>query len=108
MNKNIIKVAALSLVIVMLSVILASCGGLSGTYEGIGLEYTFKGSKVSIQVNALGVNIGDPIEGTYNISGDKITLTFADEEGADKYSGTFDFEKGDDYIKIGIAKYNKK
>ena len=108
MNKNIIKIAALSLVLVMLVATLASCGGLSGTYEGIGTEYTFKGNKVSIQINALGIDIGDPIEGTYKISGDKITLTFADEEGADEYSGTFDFEKGEDYIKIGVAKYNKK
>lgn len=108
MNKNIIKIAALALVVVMLAATLVSCGGLSGTYEGMGTEYTFKGSKVSIQVNVFGANIGDPIEGTYKISGDKITLTFADDEGADKYSGTFDFEKGDDYIKIGMVTYNKK
>lgn len=107
--KNIVRIAAVALVIVMLAATLASCGGLSGTYEasviGTGATYTFKGSKVTIQAKALGSNVGDAIEGTYKISGDQITITI---EGDSQYSGTFDFEKGEDYIKIGVVKYNKK
>ena len=37
---------------------------------------------------------------------DAILNYFIDE--VKKYSGTFDFEQGEDYIKIGIVKYNKK
>lgn len=109
MNRNIIKVAALALVLVMLAATLVSCGGLSGTYEasviGTGASYTFKGNKVTIQAKAIGANIGEPVEGTYKISGDEITITI---EGDSTYSGTFDFEKGEDTIKIGIVEYKKK
>ncbi|MBQ9079978.1 MAG: hypothetical protein IJY27_02790 [Clostridia bacterium] len=105
MNKNIIRVAALAMVVIMLAATLASCGGLSGTYKGTGVEYTFKGNKVSIQVNVFGADIGDPIEGTYKISGDKITITLDKDS---EYAGTFDFEKDGDVIKIGAFKYEKK
>lgn len=110
MSKNIIRVSALALVIVMLTAVLASCGGPSGTYEaevlGQGLSYTFKGSKVTIKVKLLGTVTS--FEGKYKIDGEEITFTFEDEDdGADKYSGTMTFEQGDDYIKIGGVKYTK-
>ena len=111
MNKNIIRVSALALVIVMLAAALASCGGPSGTYEasvlGQSLSYTFKGSKVTIKLTVLGQVVS--IDGTYKISRDEITFTFeGDDENAKKYSGTQTFEQGDDYVKIGGVQYTKK
>lgn len=107
--KNIVRIAAVALVIVMLAATLASCGGLSGTYEtgllGQTVAYEFKGSKVTITVTLLGTV--NSIEGKYKVSGDEITFEF-DDDDADKYEGTFTFEKGDDYIKIAGVKYNKQ
>lgn len=108
--KNIVRIAAVALVIVMLAATLASCGGLSGTYEtgllGQTVAYEFKGSKVTIKVTLLGTV--NSIEGKYKISGDEITFEFDDDDDADKYEGTFTFEQGDDYIKIAGVKYNKQ
>lgn len=104
------KIIALVLVAVMLTVTLASCGTkLSGTYSaeaiGTGVTYEFKGSKVTITVKALGMELGSA-EGTYSIKKDQITFTFeSDDDDVKKYDGTFDFEKGDDYIKIGVLTY---
>ena len=100
------KIIALVLVAVMLTMTLASCGTkLSGTYSaeaiGTGVTYEFKGSKVTITVKALGMELGSA-EGKYSIEKDKITFTFeSEDDDVKKYDGTFDFEKGDDYIKIG-------
>ena len=97
--KKALKVVALAMVAVMLCAVLASCGKtLSGKYSsdevlGTGTTFEFKGR--------------------YSIKDDKITFTFeeADDEKTKeelkKYSGTFDFEQGDDYIKIGLATYKK-
>lgn len=105
------RIIALVLVAVMLTLTLASCGGLSGTYTaevfGIGVEYAFKGSKITITPKGLG-GYGDPIEGKYKIKDGKITITIeSEEEDADDYAGTYDFEEGEDYIKIGMITYNK-
>lgn len=109
MSKNIIRISALALVIVMLTAVLASCGGPSGTYEasvlGQSLSYTFKGGKVTIKVTVLGQVVS--FEGKYKISGDEITFTFEDDD-AEQYSGTQTFEQGDDYVKIAGVKYSKK
>ena len=59
---------------------------------------------------------GVEAEGTYKIKGDKITIEFADENEDDAswsdifqlLNGEHDFEKGDDYIKIGGVKYEKE
>ena len=103
------KIVALVLVAVMLTMTLASCGGISGTYSaevlGIGVEYEFKGSKVTITPKLLG-GYGDPVEATYKIKDDKITITIKGDEDSE-YAGTYDFEKGDDYIKIGAVTYKK-
>ena len=113
--KRFTKVLALAIVLSMTCLLLASCG-LSGTYKNNGLfgfaatELTFKGSKVTIEMG------GVEAEGTYKIKGDKITIEFADENEDDAswsdifklLNGEHDFEKGDDYIKIGDTKYTKE
>lgn len=116
--KKALKVVALAMVAVMLCAVLASCGKtLSGKYSskevlGTGTTFEFKGSKVTITMKAMGVELGS-VEGKYSIKDDKITLTFEEtddektKEELKKYSGTFDFEQGDDYIKIGLATYKK-
>ena len=113
--KRLTKVLALAMVLAMTCLLLASCG-ISGTYKNNGLfglgatELTFKGSKITVEMG------GVEAEGTYKIKGDKITIEFADENEdeatfADLFrllNGEHDFEKGDDYIKIGGTKYNKE
>jgi len=103
------KIIALVLVAVMLTMTLASCGGISGKYSaellGTGVELEFKGSKVNARFKVLG-SYGEAIEGKYKIKGDKITITFPDgDKETEDLSGTHAFEKGDDYIKIGVVTY---
>ena len=113
--KRSIKVLALVMTAVILCLTLASCGNsLSGTYTmevlGTGTELEFKGKKVIMTAKVAGAEVGDPVEGKYSIKDDKITFEFeSDDKDAKEYSGTFDFEKGDDYIKIGtLGKFTKK
>ena len=112
--KKTLRIVAIAMVAVMLCLSLAACGKkLSGTYSaevlGSGAEYEFSGSKVTITVKLLGTEVGSA-EGKYYIDDDKITFEFeSDDEDVDKYSGTFDFEEGEDYIKIGaFGKFTKK
>ena len=111
--KNTVRVIAVVLLICMLGLTLVSCGKkLSGTYSaeviGSGAEYEFSGSKVTITIKALGAEIASA-EGKYSIDDNKITFEFeSEDDDVKKYSGTFDFEEGDDYIKIGIVKYDLK
>jgi len=112
--KRILSVVLAVAVLAALCLTFASCG-LSGTYKNNGLfglgatELTFKGSKVIVEMG------GVEAEGTYKIKDDKITIEFADENEdeatfADLFkllNGEHDFEKGDDYIKIGGTKYTK-
>ena len=123
--KNAVRVIALSLVVVMACLFLASCG-LSGKYEatvaGTGVALEFKGSKVYIQYKILGATSDDKYEAKYKIDGDKITITtkyvntgivtFITVENKDDKSqsldGTFDFKKNDDgSITIGGVTYKK-
>lgn len=117
--KNVAKIVALALVLVMTMGILASCGGLSGKYEalvmGSGTVLEFKGNKVEMTVKVLGQELGT-IDGTYKISGDKITFDFVDEDKADdedvkeylsKLNGELSFEKDGDDLKIGGVTYKK-
>ena len=112
MKKTFVKVIALALVLVTVACLFASCGKrISGKYEatliGTGTCLEFKGGKVIAQFKLLG-SYGDPVEGKYEIKDDKITLTFeGDNKDADALEGTFDFEEGDNYIKIGAIKYTK-
>lgn len=48
MKKTFIKVLALTLVVVMACMLLASCGGPSGKYEGKVYTLEFKGSNVTV------------------------------------------------------------
>ena len=111
MKKTFVRITSMTVVVVLLAVALVSCGGLSGKYESASLlnssiAFTFKGSKVTLDITVLGTV--SSVEGTYKIDGDKITLTYdSDNEEADKYEGSFSFEKGEDYIKIGGVKYTK-
>ena len=89
---------------------LASCDKIvMGTYELDAIvgskTYEFGLTKVSITYEVLGQDT--TIEGKYSIDGDEITFTFEDEDKAKDYAGTFSFEKGEDYIKIGGIKYTK-
>ena len=110
--KKFTKVIALALVLATLTCMFASCAKLSGKYEaivigGTGTCLEFKGNKVTVQFKFLG-SYGDPIEGKYKIKDDQITITFEnDDKEAKTLNGTFDFEKGDGYIKIGEVKYTK-
>ena len=122
--KKTIRVMALVLALTAVLFVFASCGKtLSGTYSAefdiAVLKYTatyeFKGSKVTATkvTNPL---IGDSktttLEGTYEIIENDdgsmdIKLSFETTDSEIK-SGTFDFEEGEDYIKIGLVKYTKK
>ena len=118
--KKIVKVMALAMALVILTCACASCfGPLSGTYAieefGSSVELKFSGNKVTITYDIMGLSV-DPIEAKYSIDGDKITFEFADADADDSIiqdliegmEGTFDFEKGDGYIKIDGTKYEKK
>lgn len=120
--KKTLRIVAFAMVAVMLCLCLASCGKrLSGTYvndatavgTGLVTTYEFSGSKVTLTLEAkvLGKTQGDPVvlEGKYTIEDDKITFEFeGDEDDAEKYSETYDFEEGEDYIKIGVVQYDLK
>ena len=97
---------------------MASCSKiLMGKYEldaGIGSKtYEFSiPNKVVITYEVLTVE--KTIEGTYKIAEAEdgnleITFTFAGEEEADEYAGTFSFVQGEEngikYVKIGGLKY---
>ena len=127
--KRSVKILAVALVAVILCMSLVACGKrLSGTYEAVatsegiggwlgdtlnsGVEYTFKGSKVIIEVTLFGEV--ETYEGKYSIEDDKITFEFEAEDSKEadevkKYSGTFDFEEKDNGdIKIGLISYEKQ
>ena len=113
--KKITKILALAMILAIACITLASCAKISGTYENNGFfglgstELTFKGSKITVEMGDV------KAEGTYKIDEDKITIEFPDENEDDLtwsdlfklLNGEHDFEKGDDYIKIGGTKYTK-
>lgn len=119
--KNLVKVMAVMLVLVMAVACLASCGKkLSGEYKLDALvgssTYNFSGSNVEITYEIAGFE--KTIEGKYEIGENNegksiITFTFDEnEEDADKYEGEFSFSEGEEngvkYIKIAGAKYIKQ
>ncbi len=112
--KKSVRILAVVMAVLMVTLVLASCGKtISGTYSaeiaGTGNTLEFSGKKVTITYKFLGKQVGDAVEGTYKIEDNKITITIETEDkeiGA--LDGTFDFEEGEDYIKIGIIKYTKK
>ncbi len=119
-----LKVTALVLSAVMLCALLASCSFLllSGTYtningeitEGTGTVYEFKMKEVTV-TSYLAGNVVTQYTGEFSVKDDKITITTDvyvlgaerdDETG--KYVATYDFEKGDGFIKIGNTSYDKR
>lgn len=95
--KTAIRVSAVVLVVVMLAMVLASCGGLSGKYRAVtGSTYEFSGNKFTYTPA-----IGSVQNGTYEIDEDKILLTYEDAEDA----VSLPFEKGDGFIRIMGVKY---
>ena len=117
------RISAMLLVLCMVTLALASCGALSGTYEYteeiIGVSTTttlqFSGDKVKIATKA-GATTSE-YEAKYEIVGEgegrKIVFTY--EDGAHKHltlQGERSFADGEQngkkYIKIGIVEYYKK
>ncbi len=113
--KNLVKVMAVMLILVMAVACLASCGKkLSGEYkEAItgNIVYKFSGSKYTQTIDNI---IGDDtvIEGKYEIDEEAGKITFTYEVDGEEKSSTENFAEGEEngvkYIKIGILKYNKK
>jgi hypothetical protein len=124
MKKNIAKFIALIMAVAMLACMLASCGQkvASGSYkaeveflgQSAGVTYTFKGNKLVAEsaVSILGIDKSTTAEGTYELikydDGDlEIKIDFEKETDLFK-DGTYAYEEGDGYIKIGVIKYEKE
>ena len=125
MKKTVLKIAALVLVAVLVCSVLVSCGNtISGIYKteinaivgAYEVVYEFDGNdvKVTKQITTILGN-SDPVvvEGEYEITEKadgslQITFTYpAENEDEDIKGGTYDFEEGETYIKIGMIQYNK-
>ena len=119
--KKSVRILAVVMALLMVTFVFASCGKtLKGKYSadflgtGTTLEFSGKNVRLAVTVTLLGEIAA--VEGTYTIEDDKITFDFVDEEQVEndkakdvlsKFTGTVDFEEGDDYIKIGGIKYEK-
>jgi len=120
--KKFIRSLSLVLVVVTLCLSLASCAkSVSGAYtakveilgQSVEETYTFGAfGKVTRthKATVLGSVKTTETEGKYKIekNGDamEITLTFENDEG-EKVENTYTFEKGEEYIKIGLVEYKK-
>lgn len=112
--KRSVKATLACLLIAVLCFAFTACSMLSGTYRTTGIaetyiSCTFKWNTVTINTYVLG-NLVGTFEGNYEIKDDNITITFSedpDNAEAEQLSGTQSFEKGDDYIKIGVLTLNK-
>lgn len=111
--KKTVRIMAVVMAVLMVTLALASCGKtLSGKYSaevlGTGCTLEFSGKNVTITYKLLGQQVGEPVEGTYSIEDDKITIEVeSDNEEIGKLDGTFDFVENEDSIKIGIFEYKK-
>ena len=123
MKKSVLKLVAVLMIAIIACAALTSCSKkISGSYKGeinilvasYEVVYDFSGSKVTVthQVKSLLGN-ADPVEveGTYEITetadGDlEIAFEFEKEDDVVK-SAKYDFEEGEDYIKINKIKYTK-
>ena len=121
--KKSIRIMAVVMALLMVTLVFASCGKtIKGAYKAdIGLvglagytaTYTFSGKKVEISKTAtlLGQSTTTNFEGTYEITEKddgtmEITITLENDDD-DIKSGTYVFEEGENYIKIGLVKYDK-
>lgn len=98
--------------------VLVSCGGLSGTYEGMLFDLKFKGDSVTVIAGE------HELKGTYEIEekdGKKtISFDFVDEDEAtddqkvvldildDLFDEKLPFKEDGDTITIGFSKFTKK
>lgn len=98
--------------------VLVSCGGLSGTYDGTLFDLKFKGDSVTVIAGE------HQLKGTYEIEEDDgkktISFDFVDEDEASddqKYvlglldallNGKIAFKEEGDTITIGFSKFTKK
>ncbi len=119
--KKSVRILAIVLALTMVVFVFAACGKtLKGKYSadflGTGTTLEFDGKNVRLAVTVTLIGEVAAIEGTYKIEDDKITFDFVDEEKVEnekakevlaKFTGTVDFEEGDDYIKVGGVKYSK-
>lgn len=116
------KILCAVLVVVMMLSLVACGKTLKGAYEAevdlAVLKYTatyeFSGSKVEItkKTTVFGSVNTDTFSGKYEIAENddgsmEITITLDSEDDEIK-SGTYTFEEGENYIKIGGIQYNKK
>lgn len=114
--KKIISALLVCMLLAACMLTLASCGPLSGTYEGVICDLTFSGNKVTATID------DESIEGTYEVKetedGDKtISFDFIENEETKGVLAAIDailgvdvsLEVEDDYIIIArIFKFNKK
>ena len=127
MKKTLLKVTALTLVIVMACVLLVSCGGPSGEYGSD--DYTLKFSGSNVTVSWKGFTQSFEMTGKFEM-GEKedgsrtITFTMDEVEGEsflgdvgykaakDLFDGTKSYNEGKDdkgnYIEISGVRYYKK
>lgn len=123
MKKTFMRAITLALVAVLLLCTLTACGKKvpAGSYEAKlevfgqswNVTYTFKGNKVTAtnKITILGNVNTVTAEGKYEITETsdgkmEITLDFGEESESFK-DGTYTYEEGEGYIKIGEFKYNK-
>ena len=103
-KKNSTKIAALIVCIVMMLAVLTSCSAkLSGTYVHHGIideTITFSGDHVTMSAFGLDIN------GTYEIKGDTITVSFS-VLGMEQ-SVSWSFERNGNSIYIDGAEYVKE
>ena len=118
--KKTVRILAFALVAVILCMSLTACGKmLNGTYEPVstsegvggwlgdalnsGVEYTFKGTKVIVEITLFGEV--ETYEGKYSIEDDTITFEFEDEDAED-FAGTKTFKELENgNIEIGGVEY---
>lgn len=121
--KKSVKILAVVMAVMMLCLACTSCAKkISGKYKGevnivlasYEVVYEFKGSNVTVTHQAKSIlGNADPVEitGTYEIKeaadGDlEIAFEFEKDDEVVK-GGTYDFEEGEGYIKIGAFKYTE-
>ena len=115
--KKIVSAVLVCMLLVSSIFVLASCGkSLSGKYElDLAIsETTYEFGAFGKVTKTVDPVMGDDVvtEGKYkfNDAGDKITLTFENEDGVEE-STTYDFSSGEEdgvkYIKLDGLKYEK-
>ena len=121
--KKSVRMMALAMALATVLLVFAACGTtLSGTYSNVeevmgiesGTRIEFSGKKFEMTLLVLGQEA--TLEGTYEIKDDEITFTFDEDEiendwikeAVEDMTESVDFEKGDDYIKIGGVKFEKE